>query len=68
MLQTHLPGYVGRADDLKNKGIAEIVCVSVNDPFVMDAWGKEHKADGKVSCADQSNGKQLRFKSFLLIK
>lgn len=46
--QTHLPGYVAKADELKSKGINEIVCVSVNDPFVMAAWGKEHKADNKV--------------------
>lgn len=46
--QTHLPGYVSKAADLKKEGINEIVCVSVNDPFVMSAWGKEHNAAGKV--------------------
>ncbi|KDR23852.1 peroxiredoxin-5, mitochondrial isoform X1 [Zootermopsis nevadensis] len=46
--KTHLPGYVSKADELKQKGIKEIVCVSVNDPFVMEAWGKEHKVDGKI--------------------
>ena len=39
----HLPGYVEKAGDLKSKGIDEIACVSVNDPFVMSAW---NKADG----------------------
>jgi glutaredoxin/glutathione-dependent peroxiredoxin len=45
----HLPGYVANADTLKAKGIDEIACVSVNDAFVMGAWGKEHNAPGKVT-------------------
>ncbi len=44
----HLPGYIAEADKLKAEGVAEIACVSVNDPFVMAAWGKEHGADDKV--------------------
>ncbi|XP_020289705.1 peroxiredoxin-5, mitochondrial [Pseudomyrmex gracilis] len=46
--KTHLPGYVTKAEELKSKGIAEIFCVSINDPFVMAAWGKEQGAAGKV--------------------
>uniref|UniRef100_A0A668SIS5 Peroxiredoxin-5 n=1 Tax=Oreochromis aureus TaxID=47969 RepID=A0A668SIS5_OREAU len=46
--KTHLPGFVQQAAELKNKGIQEIACISVNDAFVMAAWGKEHGADGKV--------------------
>ncbi|HTW54523.1 MAG TPA: peroxiredoxin [Stellaceae bacterium] len=45
----HLPGYVASAEALKAKGIDEIACVSVNDAFVMGAWGKEHNAPGKVT-------------------
>ena len=45
----HLPGYVGNSDALKAKGIDEIACLSVNDAFVMNAWGKEHNAGGKVT-------------------
>lgn len=45
----HLPGYIDLADDLKAKGVDDIVCISVNDPWVMDAWGKMHEADGKVT-------------------
>lgn len=46
--QTHLPGFVQQAEDLKGKGVQEVACISVNDAFVMAAWGKEHGADGKV--------------------
>jgi len=45
----HLPGYVANSEALKAKGIDEIACVSVNDAFVMGAWGKEHNAGGKVT-------------------
>ena len=45
----HLPGYVANSAALKAKGIDEIACVSVNDAFVMGAWGREHNAPGKVT-------------------
>ncbi len=44
----HLPGYVANAAALKDKGIDAIACLSVNDAFVMGAWGKAHGADDKV--------------------
>ncbi len=46
--QRHLPSYVGNAEALKAKGVDAIVCLAVNDAFVMQAWGKEHGADGKI--------------------
>ena len=44
----HLPGYVRMYNNYKNKGINQIICISVNDPFVMNAWGKENKVDNKI--------------------
>ncbi len=38
----HLPGYIARAAELSEKGVDRIACLSVNDVFVMDAWGREH--------------------------
>ncbi|HUD27366.1 MAG TPA: peroxiredoxin [Novosphingobium sp.] len=48
----HLPGFVEKADDLKAKGIDEIVCTSVNDAFVLGAWGKSADATGVTMLAD----------------
>ena len=44
----HLPGYVNMFDQYKEKGIDNIICISVNDPFVMNAWGKEHNVGDKI--------------------
>ena len=44
----HVPGYVAHADALKAAGVDEVWCVSVNDAFVMGAWGRDQKTLGKV--------------------
>lgn len=44
----HLPGYVAKADEFKAAGVDEIWCLSVNDAFVMGAWGRDQKVAGKV--------------------
>jgi peroxiredoxin len=52
----HVPGFVANYDALKAKGVSEIACVSVNDAFVMGAWGKDQKSDGKVHMLADGNG------------
>lgn len=44
----HVPGYVEKYSEFKAAGVDEIWCVSVNDPFVMGAWARDQKTDGKV--------------------
>ena len=44
----HLPGYVVNADKIRAKGIEKIFCLSVNDPFVMNAWGEANNATNKI--------------------
>ena len=49
---THLPGYVVNADAIKAKGVDTIACMSVNDAFVMGAWGQNQNADEILMLAD----------------
>ena len=46
--EKHLPGYIEKAEELKAAGAEVVACVSVNDAFVMKAWGEQQKATGKV--------------------
>jgi peroxiredoxin len=48
----HLPGFVERADEILAKGVDEIVCMAVNDVFVMNAWGQSANADKITMLAD----------------
>ncbi|WDI31413.1 peroxiredoxin [Hyphococcus flavus] len=52
----HLPGFVEKSEEFKSKGVDKIVCMSVNDAFVMDAWGKDQNAGGKVEMMADGNG------------
>ena len=54
--QRHLPGYVDKAAALKAKGVDTIACVSVNDAFVMGAWGKDQSTGDKVMMLADGNG------------
>ena len=51
----HLPGFVTNSEEILNKGADQIVCLSVNDAFVMDAWGKEKGAE-KILMLGDGNG------------
>ena len=44
----HVPSYLNNIDALKKKGVDEVWCFSVNDPFVMGAWARDQKANGKI--------------------
>lgn len=56
----HLPGFVEHAGAIKAKGVADVFCLSVNDPFVMDAWGKQTGVAGKVRMLADGNGALTR--------
>ena len=51
----HLPGFVEQAAAIKAKGVDQIICLSVNDPFVMKAWGKEHNVGDAVFMLPDGN-------------
>ena len=52
----HLPGFIQNADAIRGRGVDEIACVSVNDAFVMGAWGKSAGTAGKVTMLADGNG------------
>jgi peroxiredoxin len=52
----HLPGFINHHDTLKQKGVDLVACLSVNDAFVMDAWGKAQNAGEKVLMLADGNG------------
>jgi peroxiredoxin len=56
----HVPGYLSRFDALKARGVDEIWCVSVNDGYVMAAWGKEQGGIGKIRFLGDGNAELAR--------
>lgn len=54
--EKHLPGFIAQADAIRAKGVDDIICFSVNDAFVMDAWGKDRGAGDKVTMIADGNG------------
>ena len=58
--EKHLPGFVEQADAIKAKGVDAILCVAVNDPFVVGAWEKARNVGGKVSMLSDGNAEFTR--------
>ncbi len=56
----HLPGFISKADKIKAKGVDAIVCLAVNDAFVMDAWGRAQNAGDDVVMAADGNAEFTR--------
>lgn len=56
----HMPGYVANAEKIKQRGVAEIACVSVNDAHVMRAWGKSQESEGAVTLLADGNAELTR--------
>ena len=50
----HVPGFIEKADEILSKGVDEIICISVTNPWVMDAWGKNLNAD-KITMLSDGN-------------
>lgn len=58
--EKHLPGFVEQADAIKAKGVDQILCVAVNDPFVLSAWEKARNVGGKVTMLSDGNAEFTR--------
>ncbi|XP_035432788.2 peroxiredoxin-5, mitochondrial-like [Spodoptera frugiperda] len=58
--RTHLPGYLSVANRMKSDGVHEIICVSVNDPYVMAAWSEKYHTKGKVRMLADPSGDFVR--------
>ena len=52
----HLPGFIHSMNEIKKKNIKKVICISINDPFVMDAWGKSLNVQGKIAMLGDSKG------------
>ncbi len=58
--RNHMPGFLGDGDAIRARGVDDIVCVSVNDHFVMKAWGDTYGLDGKITLLADGDGKFTR--------
>ncbi|NYT22738.1 peroxiredoxin [Alcaligenaceae bacterium] len=58
--EKHLPGFIEHGEALRGKGVDEIWCISVNDAFVMGAWGRDLNVDGRVRMLADGSGEWVR--------
>lgn len=58
--ERHLPGFMEQADAIKAKGVDSIICVAVNDPFVLNAWEKANQVDGRIEIVSDGNAEFTR--------
>eukprot|EP00298_Acanthocystis_sp_HF-20_P001852 c12316_g1_i1.p1 GENE.c12316_g1_i1~~c12316_g1_i1.p1 ORF type:complete len:162 (+),score=64.31 c12316_g1_i1:68-553(+) len=58
--EKHLPGFVAKAAEIKSHGVDDIICVAVNDAFVMRSWGKQHEVGDNVLVLSDGNGDLAR--------
>jgi glutaredoxin/glutathione-dependent peroxiredoxin len=58
--RAHLPGYLANVDNLRAKGIDLVACISINDAFVMDAWGRASHCGGEITMLADGNGDLTR--------
>ena len=58
--EQHLPGYLENIDALRDKGVDEVWCISVNDAFVMGAWGRQQNVDGRVRMLGDGSAEWVR--------
>ncbi len=56
----HLPGFLERLDEFRAKGVDTLACLSVNDAFVMDAWARDQKVDGRIEMLADGNAEFTR--------
>ena len=56
----HLPGFLDHYDDLRSRGADSVICIAVNDPFVMDAWGQAQEVKGRIRMVADGDGSFTR--------
>ena len=56
----HLPGFLNLYEEFRQRGVDSVICIAVNDPFVMEAWGKAHAVDGRIRMVADGDGSFTR--------